>query len=46
MQSIAVKLLNSLKRAKQLLSTQRSSELKDSLDEIEDLVKRLLRGDN
>jgi len=46
MQSIAVKLLNSLKRAKQLLSTQRNSELKDSLDEIEDLVKRLLRGDN
>jgi hypothetical protein len=34
-----------LKRAKQLLSTQNDSELKTSLDEIEDLVKRLLRGD-
>lgn len=45
MQSIQIRLLNLLKRAKQLLSTQRDSELKANLDEIEDLVKRLLRGD-
>ena len=46
MQSIPVRLLNLLKRAKQLLSTQRDSELKESLNEIENLVKALLRGDN
>jgi hypothetical protein len=46
MQSIPIKLLNCLKRAKQLLSTQKNSELKERLDEIEDLVKRLLRGDS
>jgi hypothetical protein len=45
MQSIQIKLLNSLKRAKQLLSTQKNSELKESLNEIEDLVKTLLRGE-
>lgn len=45
MQSIPIKLLNCLKRAKQLLLTQRNSELKESLDEIENLVKALLRGD-
>lgn len=45
MQSIQIRLLNLLKRAKQLLSTQQSNDLKASLDEIEDLVKRLLRGD-
>jgi hypothetical protein len=45
MQSIQIKLLNSLKRAKQLLLTQKNSELKESLNEIEDLVKTLLRGE-
>jgi hypothetical protein len=46
MQSIQIKLLNCLKRAKRLLSTQKNSELKESLDEIENLVKALLRGDS
>lgn len=45
MQSIQIKLLNCLKHAKQLLSTQRTSELKESLAEIENLVKTLLRDD-
>jgi hypothetical protein len=45
MQSIQIRLLNCLKRAKQLLSTQRNSELGESLDEIENLVKALLRDD-
>jgi len=45
MQATQIKLLNCLKRAKRLLSTQRNSELKDSLDEIENLVLALLRDD-